>query len=273
MNELKNVFLPTEERDEALPLLVTGIGLRYNQTAVVRESGYQFYHIFRCVSGQGHVEAGGRVFALRENMAMLLYSNEPHRYHPEKAPWVVDWVTFQCAQPLLSYLCFEHSAAFELAAPELLTAELRGMGERLRWQLPTTKASLSCRLFSALIELSRSAAAGGGMPWEARYKKLEPVLRHIELNLGSVLTLEQLAGQAEVSCQYLCALFQELLHMRPFQYINSLRISRSSQMLLEDRRRPVAEIAAECGFENVCYFNQSFKKRTGMSPSGFRALH
>jgi AraC-like DNA-binding protein len=43
-----------------------------------------------------------------------------------------------------------------------------------------------------------------------------------------------------------------------------------AQKLLRKTSIPIKEIAYECGFTSVVYFNQRFKKLSGMSPGQYR---
>lgn len=275
MSERISAFFTAEPRDLSLPLVATSIGLSQEQRPIVRDNGYEHFHFFRCLQGAGEVQAGARRFALRENMAMILYPHEPHRYEPAEEPWLVDWITFggSNAATLLSYLEIERSAAFDLPNPTRTAAVIGTLEDLLREPLPTQKLDVSCQIYALLVSLCWNAPAGKTNARETRYQKLEPVLRYIEGHYGQPLTLELLAQQAGVSPRHLCLLFREALHMRPFWYLNTVRINNCKRLLLEHRDMTIAQAAARCGFENICYFNQTFRTIAGMSPTQFRQLH
>lgn len=275
MQERQSAYYTYEPRDLALPLLVHSVGLNQQQHPIQRDAGYGHFHFFRCIDGEGTVTAGGSSITLARNMGMILYPNEPHRYAPLQEPWLVDWITFDGsnAGPLLEYLEVNSSAAFELPYPEMTARILRDFAELLRAPKPTIKMDASGRLYDLLISLYWNTPASKNHSRELRYRRIEPVLRYMEAHYASPISLDQLAGQAGITPKRLCALFHEVLHMRPFWYLNTLRINNSKRMLLEDRRRTVAEVAALCGYDNTCYFNQTFKAMTGMTPTLFRQLH
>ena len=118
--EYQSIFFAIEQRDLALPLLVTGMGVNHSQYKVVRENGYECYHYFRCTAGEGAVEAGQQRFVLRRNMGMILFPGEPHLYYPTQEPWLVDWVTFDggSVAAVLSYLEIDRSTAFDHPYPK-----------------------------------------------------------------------------------------------------------------------------------------------------------
>lgn len=53
------------------------------------------------------------------------------------------------------------------------------------------------------------------------------------------------------------------------EYIRKLRIEKAKQLLLEQSELSLAEIAAECGFEDYNYFITVFKRLVGMPPKAY----
>ena len=52
-------------------------------------------------------------------------------------------------------------------------------------------------------------------------------------------------------------------------YIRVCRLEKAKRML-EKTEKPVAQIAAEVGFEDANFFTRSFKKAVGMTPKDYR---
>jgi AraC family transcriptional regulator of arabinose operon len=275
MAERISAYYTVETRDMALPLVVTGVGLYQEQYRIVRENGYNGFHFFRCIGGEGAVEAGPQRFTLKKEMGMILYPDEPHCYYPTAEPWLVDWITFDGgnARSILEYLDIRRSVAFDLPYPEITAAVLRSFGEALNSQKPTLKLDISCQMYQLLISLYWNMPTSRNLSREKRYRRIEPALRYIEEHYAEPLTLELLAEKAGISQKHLCLLFHEVLHVRPFRYVNTLRVNNCKRMLLENRALGVSRIAAMCGYENITYFNQIFRELAGMSPSRFRQLH
>jgi len=85
------------------------------------------------------------------------------------------------------------------------------------------------------------------------------------------ITLDELAQEVSMSRQGLIRKFRRHTGTTPLEYLSRLRISESKR-LLKDTALPIGEIALQCGFENVYYFSNCFKRSTGISPSGYRKL-
>lgn len=54
------------------------------------------------------------------------------------------------------------------------------------------------------------------------------------------------------------------------EHIRALRIGKAKALLEEDRKRSIADISAECGFEDYNYFITVFKRETGTTPAKYR---
>jgi len=99
--------------------------------------------------------------------------------------------------------------------------------------------------------------------------RLEKVRRCIDANYHRQLTLEQLAEISGLSRNYLCSLFKEYSGRTIFNYIIERRIQNAIIQLLSTRKKIIA-IAADCGFNDLSYFNRAFKRIIGESPSAYR---
>lgn len=83
------------------------------------------------------------------------------------------------------------------------------------------------------------------------------------------ISLDILADRFSISKQALIQKFKKATRKTPMEYLTYIRIDRS-KLLLRDTALSVGEIASQCGFENVYYFSNVFKRATGMTPTGYR---
>ena len=92
--------------------------------------------------------------------------------------------------------------------------------------------------------------------------------RHIDEHID----LEMLSKKFSISKQGLIRKFKSRTHKTPMEYLFMLRVNQS-KLLLRDGSLSVSEIATKCGFENVYYFSNCFKRSEGISPSAYRKLN
>lgn len=91
---------------------------------------------------------------------------------------------------------------------------------------------------------------------------------YINRNLGSGITVEDIAANCGVSKPYLFALFQKHLNGSPHKYLNECRLRKSRTLLAGSDS--IKEIAAQCGFENIEVFYRLFKQSADMTPAEYR---
>lgn len=71
------------------------------------------------------------------------------------------------------------------------------------------------------------------------------------------------------SKQYTIKKFHEFLNMTPSQYLNKKKIDKAIELLLSTELS-ILNIAFECGFNNIEYFDKIFKKTMGLTPLRYR---
>ena len=62
---------------------------------------------------------------------------------------------------------------------------------------------------------------------------------------------------------------QAVLDMNVMDYLTEIRLKRA-KFLLRETTKPMAEIAAETGFNSAAYFTTFFKQHTQKTPSEYR---
>ncbi len=103
----------------------------------------------------------------------------------------------------------------------------------------------------------------------ALIKKFCKILDYIHANISSDIDLSDLHRQAGLSRSRFCEQFRACFGMTAIQYIQQARLEKSKS-LLRSSALSISEIAYICGYNWPSFFNRTFKKRTGVSPSEFR---
>lgn len=101
---------------------------------------------------------------------------------------------------------------------------------------------------------------------ELRIKK---ILVYIEKNYGADITLEDIAGSANISVSTCLRLFATVLGTTPIKYLMTFRIQKAAEELKRSKGKTISEIAYSCGFSDASYFNRCFRKVHGVTPSEY----
>lgn len=92
---------------------------------------------------------------------------------------------------------------------------------------------------------------------------------YIDSHLDSKFTLEELALRCNLSKNFFCKVFKEIVGMTPFEYIMHSRMELAKK-LIRTTNINVDQIAEICGFEDRTYFYRVFRKYYHTSPLAMR---
>lgn len=99
--------------------------------------------------------------------------------------------------------------------------------------------------------------------------EMSRILSVIEFSPECFPNLKSLLAEFRVSRYKLCRFFRRNLHTTPMEYVIEKRFGKACWHLAY-QSAPVNVIASLCGFNNVPFFTNAFKKRYGMTPCEFR---
>lgn len=106
-----------------------------------------------------------------------------------------------------------------------------------------------------------------------RAARLRAIKKEILAHLEHDLSIGEIAARQRLSARYVRMLF-ESEGTSITEFVREERLKRARSMLLSPRfaGRRIAEIAYDVGFNDVSYFNRSFRRRFGHSPSEIRDI-
>jgi AraC family transcriptional regulator len=91
----------------------------------------------------------------------------------------------------------------------------------------------------------------------------------VESSLDKNITLDMLAHESGLSIYLLPRAFKQQFGASPHQYVLDRRLALACS-LLANTDRPITEVALETGFSSQSHLTSTFKKRTGVTPNGYR---
>ena len=99
--------------------------------------------------------------------------------------------------------------------------------------------------------------------------KIKTILSYIAENYSESISVEDMARLCFYSKSYFMKFFKENMGAGFISYLNDYRLEVAAKMLLASDSN-VLDVAVACGFDNLSYFNRSFKKKYGVTPGKYR---
>lgn len=238
--------------------------------------------------GEALVHLGGEVSPVRENTICIVPSNRLHfltcGLHKKLDFFAIvfhmdflrgmgnDIVQKKYLEP-----CLSGAAACRVINPDAawehqLLMCLGNIREAFHAKEYAYELSIKIRLLEALhllvinIVHDRNTAENIS---DHRVVTVKSMMEYLRRNYDSDITLEQLEKEFGLSRGHICRLFRSITNRSPFGYLNDYRIQQSLDFL-EHSDDEISVVATRSGFNNISYYNRTFRRYMHMTPSEFR---
>jgi AraC-like DNA-binding protein len=110
-------------------------------------------------------------------------------------------------------------------------------------------------------------------PFQNQYNKKEQqrlsvIYDYIDKHFNEKITITDIASLVNLSKEAFCRYFKKMTRLTFMEFLNHYRVNQAKRLLRLDLN--ITEVCYACGFEGLSYFNRTFKKYTGESPSLFK---
>ena len=242
----------------------------YSKGSFTKRQNYHYFLILYVYSGTGTLVYRDKTYHLDKNDGFFINCMDLHTYTATSDVWDVG--VLHINGPLLPHF---HAQYMQHGSPlfhEPTTGNFQQLLEELLriydvphlhrdWQASNCLGNILTHL---LVSSTSEGNTSRQIPQNIRY-----LMRYIESNYSSHLTLDYLAEFANMNKYYLAKEFKKYTGFSPNDYVISLRINQAKQMLLSSDL-PASVIAHEVGIHDMNNFTALFKKKVGMTPTQFR---
>jgi AraC-like DNA-binding protein len=239
---------------------------------IERMHGAEQHILIYCHEGSGSASIQKTNYHVEAGDFIIIPAKTAHMYVADEGnPWTIFWLHFKGAHAGHIVEAFEkqignkgfvknNDKCIELFN-EIYTQLERGYGNdtlmyinMCLWHFLTT--------FLYNDKFDRLANLGNSEPTDI-------AIDYLGKNINSILTLDNIAAQVNISPSHFSYLFKKKTGFSPIEYFNHLKIQKACQYLLFTNMR-IKEISAELGIEDQYYFSRLFTKIMGMAPNHYR---
>ncbi len=240
------------------------------------------YELIHVRQGVLHMDMDGRRFDVRAGDTVFVTDGVCHSAVPEECVYEclvfdlgqfvsVNRIGSQPLQNILKHKCFvRHTLPAEADGLAVIIEQLL---DAMREQPLGYELFVRGGLYQLLGVVVRDHLYGTADVVARRNRhqqsSLKNAIQYMEDNYAQHITLDELAHAAGMNRKYFCTFFHSMTLKTPFEYLNSYRVSMAGEWLLGSDRS-IADIAVDCGFNDVSYFSKMFRRYVGETPRNYR---
>ena len=106
---------------------------------------------------------------------------------------------------------------------------------------------------------------------EEEMKLFQSLLSFVHNHYQDPLTVRQIAAYGIINKNRCTDLFRKYTRLSPIKYLNKYRLYMAKNLIL-NTKKPITEISADVGYNQISYFIEQFKGAYGLSPLKYRNL-
>lgn len=229
------------------------------------------YVIVICLDGESFYEINGEQFTLVKNDVRIFPPGVVRNAwsNPEK-PWCFISINFELEFPDNSETPAAPFPCFMYNTIHLVSEQIRKKFLEIdfTWSRRNTAFYIKCKTLLQYILVDLLTMNRHNNFKNIHYQEIEQAKLYIQEHFTAPISTKQLADIAKMSESYFRKLFREINGMSATQYMIYLRINKAKDLLASGTTN-VTETALICGFSDVFYFSNLFKKNVGITPSEF----
>ena len=257
----------------------TSIPVRLSRTAKMVADGTDSVALIIIRAGLAPVSQASDA-ALVAHDAILVLHAEPAAMSQPNGAWMALTIPRDALSPAIPNVerATMHLTPSGDEAIGLLVSYLDSLKDRLTTMSPELRSLAVSHVHDLIVMAfgpTNTGAAAAALDGGVRAARLQAIKADVLKNLGSHdLTLANVAKRQRVTTRYIHMIF-ELEGISFSEYVLEQRLLRALQLMTDSRFADckVTVLAAEVGFGDLSYFNRTFRRRFGMTPSDARKLH
>lgn len=148
--------------------------------------------------------------------------------------------------------------------------DIRTLLLRMRGKTPEDRVPLMIKLLIEISDIEEGIYAGKKSSLTRTERRLDSVRVYCACNYSRQVTLDEISHHVGMNKSAFCTFMRRNANTGFSEYLNNIRLERA-QVMLCNTDHSIAEIAMDCGFQSVTYFNRLFKRRFNCTPKEIRA--
>lgn len=220
--------------------------------------------------GKGDIKISNKEFNALPGTAVILPHSTPHSYQAAQGcEWEFYWLHYNGGHTQAYTDDILASAYSTNIGVPAMDSYIKAFEDR-DWPDKEKELMESQWLDGILFAILRAAL--NAFTEHSENAVITEMIRYMENNLQSSLSLSTLAKKYHYTKEYLIKLFKDYTGNTPYSYWRRLRLKQSCRDLLLNNKS-INQIAYEYGYASISSYTNQFKKLFGLSPSEYKSIY
>lgn len=260
---------------------------------------HESLELYFLLEGERFYFVDQNTYHMKEGMAILINRNQIHKTslaenHPHHHRFLMQ-IESERFTSLFQQLGFSDAETFgnQYCGPAVFEAEdwqlccslmqaIRSEMETLQkapYSRPMSERLVALHTLDLLMLFAENRISTEASQWKhsaqnymvntGMHQKVHEIAVWLQHHCTEEISLEQLSEQFYISKSYLTRIFKSVTGFTIIEYINFQRVRKAQSLLLQSQLS-VTDIAEQCGFGNVTYFERVFRQLAACSPMQYR---
>ena len=240
---------------------------------------HESYEFLLPITTMPHAKVGKRHWDYQPNKVYPINSGQSHGVH--KLMTGIELMSIMVDQRLMDDLTYSIIGKTGLAIDVncfIQEPELRLLIHTFMRESTTRQAGYDFVLESIRTQILICLMRNFKGPLSSRLEKrqtlsnnrINRVIEMIREYYNRDFTLEDLAGEANLSQYHFIRAFKNQTGQTPHDFLMNIRIEKAKELM--HRNLNITEVCLQCGFNNHSHFTTVFKKKVGLTPTQYRQV-
>ncbi len=244
-------------------------------TVMANAHFHNYHELYFLEHGETKYFIGDKIFFLKEGDIAFIPKEIFHKTNNENSTFIERHILYfpdlfvnETYLPYLEELKGLNHVSFPSGHIHRITDLLKKIAHEDKYRQKGYEEMQKLYLQQLLILISRFRNADIEPPSDSLHIIIQEAVTYIAQNVCADLCLPVLAAKYNVSPNYFSKQFKSITGIGLNEYINIARIT-AAEKLLKTTKKPITQIALECGFNDSNYFAAVFKKLKGVTPKKY----
>jgi AraC-type DNA-binding domain-containing proteins len=278
------IFKDNLELNAEFPFFINEVVLKKEDNCTDSFHWHSFFEITYIRSGSGYYFVNGKQYEVEEGDIIIFNNVEPHGWKVEEdmdtlvmifsSSFVAEHTNFFNLDYLKPFIERGSNFKNKIEKEDTITKEIARILKEIHreWEEKNVGYQLMIkadvlRILTFLIRYSQDNEKSDEFIQDKKLamKRLEDAFDYISEHYCDKITLEEAAKSAFMSPNYFSSYFRKVTDISFSEYLVKLRIEKANE-LMKNSDLTTADIAIQCGFNNMSNFYRLYKKQMGNSP-------